>query len=191
MALNVESIIMDALLDLCAEQPLMRVTVKQILQKSGVSRQTFYNHFLDKSDLVCRIYDVRIIGEFDLDEPTPAGDYRTALTASLTRMRVHGDFLREAFAAHDQNNLTEHALAHTCDFDLAWHQNVWGNTPMPEELRFATEYHALASGYMVIAWILSGFPTPEEELAGLISNMRACGMGPLFAGAPSERNPYA
>ena len=62
---------------------------------------------------------------------------------------------------------------------------------MPEELRFATEYHALASGYMVLSWVLSGFPTPEGELADLIANMRACGMGPLFADAPSGLNPYA
>lgn len=191
MALDVESIIMDALLELCAEQPLARVTVKQILQRSGISRQTFYNHFLDKNDLVCRIYDVRVIGEFDLDDSSPAGDYRAALTASLARMHAYGGFLREAFSLRDQNNLTDHALAHTRDFDLAWHQNVWGNTPMPEELRFATEYHALASGYMVIAWILSGFPTPEEELARLIADMRSCGMGPLFADAPSGSNPYA
>lgn len=191
MALDVETIIMDALLDLCAERPLARVTVKQILQRSGVSRQTFYNHFLDKNDLVCRIYDRRIIGEFDLDDPTPAGDYRVTLAASLARMRVYGDFLRQAVAAHDQNSLSEHALSHTRDFDLAWHQAMWGADPMPDELRFATEYHALASGYMVLSWILSGFPTPEEELANLIAHMRACGMGPLFAGAPSGCNPYA
>ena len=62
---------------------------------------------------------------------------------------------------------------------------------MPDELRFATEYHALASGYMVLSWVLSDFPTPEEELSDLIASMRACGMGPLFANAPSRRNPYA
>lgn len=92
---------MDALLELCVEKPLERVTVKQILERSGVSRQTFYNHFLDKNDLVCRIYDQRIIGEFDFDEPSPAGDYRAALTASLRRMHAYGDFIRQAAAAHD------------------------------------------------------------------------------------------
>ena len=191
MALDVESIIMDALLELVEEAPLARVTVKQILERSGVSRQTFYNHFRDKNDLVCRIYDVRVIGEFDLGQPTPALGYLPALTLSLERMHAFGNFLRQAFAAHDQNNLTEHALTHTRDFDLAWHQEVWGPAPMPQELRAATEYHALAAGYMTIAWILTGFPTPEAELARLLSDMRASGMGPLFARAPSGRNPYA
>ena len=191
MALDVESIIMDALLRLVGEVPLARVTVKQILERSGVSRQTFYNHFRDKNDLVCRIYDARVIGDFDLGRPTPAQGYLNALTTSLERMHAFGDFLAQAFAAHDQNNLTEHALAHTRDFDLAWHQEVWGPTPMPPELRAATEYHALAAAYMTIAWVLTGFPTPESELAQLLSDMRASGMGPLFTQAPSGRNPYA
>ncbi|MDO4405037.1 MAG: TetR family transcriptional regulator [Atopobiaceae bacterium] len=72
MAIDVESIIIDALLSLMEDEgvPLARVTVKQIMQASGVSRQTFYNHFLDKNDLVCHIYDKRVIGEFDSGEPT-------------------------------------------------------------------------------------------------------------------------
>ena len=190
MAVDVESIIMDALLGLVEDVPLARVTIKQILERSGVSRQTFYNHFRDKNDLVCRIYDKRIIGEFDLDMPGPTLAYLPALTASLERMRAFGGFLRQAFAVHDQNNLTEHALAHTRDFDLAWHQRVWGPTPMPQELRAATEYHALAAAYMTIAWVLTGFSTPEPELARLLADMRASGMGSLFAQAPSGRNPY-
>lgn len=134
MAIDVESIIIDTLLSLVEVEcvPLAHVTVKQILQQSGVSRQTFYNHFLDKSDLVCRIYDRRVIGEFDSDEPAGELDFRPALAASLSRMREHRSFLRQAFAMHDQNNLTEHALAHTRYFDLVWHQAVWGEDPMPE-----------------------------------------------------------
>ena len=49
MAIDVEAIVIDALLDLVVGDgvPLERVTVKSILERSGVSRQTFYNHFLD------------------------------------------------------------------------------------------------------------------------------------------------
>ena len=42
----------DALMTLARTQPVERITVKQIVEKSGLSLQTFYNHFHDKEDLV-------------------------------------------------------------------------------------------------------------------------------------------
>lgn len=192
MAIDVDRIIMDALLSLVEDDgvPLVRVTVKQLLERSGVSRQTFYNHFLDKNDLVAKVYDRMVIQEFDARGDGEV-DYRSSLVASLRRMRAHGAFLTQAFRMADQNNLTEHALEHSRSFDLAWHQRLWGEEAMPDELRFATEYHAMASSYMVISWVVSGFPVSEEELANLIADMRGSGMERLFAGARTPGNPYA
>ena len=192
MAIDVEGLVMDALLALVERDgvELERVTVKQLLEKSGVSRQTFYNHFLDKNDLIAKVYDRRIVGEFDLEAAPTGLDFRTALVASLRRMHEHGIFMRQASRMTGQNNLTDYAIEHSRTFDLAWHQKLWGSGPMPESLRFATEYHALASSYMTISWVLSGFPVPEEELATLITQMRGVGMDRLFEGATGGGNPY-
>ena len=105
-------------------------------------------------------------------------------------MRRHGAFLRQALRMTGQNNLTDYALEHSRSFDLAWHQRLWGTDPMPDALRFATEYHAMASSYMTISWILSDFPVPEEELAELVTQMRGMGMEHLFEGATGGGNPY-
>ena len=183
---------MDALLTLVEQEGvrLERVTVKRLLEVAGISRQTFYNRFLDKNDLIARVYERRIIGEFSEAQPSASFDFRASLTAALRRMRAHGSFLQQAFRMSGQNNLTDYALEHSKAFDLAWHQSLWGSSPMPEELRFATEYHAMASSYMTISWILSGFPVQEEELADLITHMRGSGMERLFAGAERPGNPY-
>ena len=58
MAINVKNIIASALLELCETKSLEALTVKQILEKSGVSRQTFYNHFLDKNDLIVSNFSI-------------------------------------------------------------------------------------------------------------------------------------
>ena len=47
MAINVKSIIADTVLKLCQEKSLSKVTIADIQEASGVSRQTFYNHFKD------------------------------------------------------------------------------------------------------------------------------------------------
>lgn len=56
MAIDVKEIIADGLLQLCEETPLEIITIKQLLEVTSVSRQTFYNHFLDKNDLIQYIY---------------------------------------------------------------------------------------------------------------------------------------
>ena len=190
MAIDIESLVIDALLALVEEDgvPLERVTVKQLLARSGVSRQTFYNHFLDKNDLICQVYEQRMVGSFS---GTPTGfAFRDELERSLAHMREHGSFMRQAAKMDGQNNLTEHVMARSREFDLAWHQALWGPDPMPEELRLATIYHAMASTQMALSWILSGFPAPESELADLICRMRGIGMERLFAGAQTPGNPY-
>ena len=191
MAIDVESIVIDALLSLVEDEgiALERITVKRILERSGVSRQTFYNHFLDKNDLICHVYERRIVGAFT----GAAGDfrYREELEASFARMRKHGEFMRQAARMTGQNNLSEHAQKRAEAFDLAWHQKLWGNSPMPEELRLATVYHAIASTQMALSWVLSGFAASEAELADLICRMRALGMERLFEHAEGGRNPYA
>jgi AcrR family transcriptional regulator len=169
--------------------PLERVTVKRLLEASGVSRQTFYNHFLDKNDLICQVYEKRMVAAFT---GTPNGfAYRDELEEALRRMHDHGTFMRQAVRMDGQNNLTEHVTERTQAFDLAWHQALWGDEPMPEELRLATVYHAMASVQMALSWILSGFPAPEAELATLITRMRGIGMERLFEGAQTPGNPYA
>ena len=96
MAIDVESIVIDALLKLVEDDgvPLERVTVKRLLETSGVSRQTFYNHFLDKNDLICQVYEKRMVAAFT---GTPNGfAYRDELEDALRRMRAHGTFMRQA-----------------------------------------------------------------------------------------------
>ena len=191
MAIDVEALVIDALLGLVEQDgvPLERVTVKQLLERSGVSRQTFYNHFLDKNDLICQVYEQRMVHAFT---GAPTGfAYRAELERSLVHMREHGTFLQQAVKMSGQNNLTDHVVARTQKFDLDWHQELWGPDPMLEELRLATIYHAMASTQMALSWILSGFPAPESELADLICRMRGIGMERLFEGAQTPGNPYA
>ena len=46
--LILKEILANGLLDLCHKKDLSQITVKDLLEATGVSRQTFYNHFLDK-----------------------------------------------------------------------------------------------------------------------------------------------
>lgn len=188
MAINVKDLIIDGFLELCFEKDIKHLTIKDILNKTGVSRQTFYNHFLDKNDIIQYIYNNRIIINFNSSDKV--FDFYHSLIESFNNMKKYKVFLKQACLLSDQNCLKDYIFNHCETFDLKWHQQLYGNKPMPEALRFATIYHANASSSMTLSWILSDMQIPVEEICRLIVEMRGLGMKELFKDGDYKDNPY-
>lgn len=188
MALNVKEILADGLLDLCQEHQLVSITIKQLLEKTHVSKQSFYNHFLDKNDLIQYIYLTRIIPDFD--NPEKEISFYDSMVDVFKRMKKYHQFMKQALLLEEQNNLKDYIFQHCKEFDLQFHQKRYGSQPMSEALRFATEYHATASSSMTISWVLSDMPASCEEMARLITELRGIGMEKLFENGQTKGNPY-
>ena len=188
MAINVKNIIASALLELCEIKSLEALTVKQILEKSGVSRQTFYNHFIDKNDLIQYVYKEKIIPDFHDNNMNIS--FYDSLVIAFENMKKYHHFMKQACLMEGQNCLKDYIFNHCKEFDLKWHQELYGDEPMPESLRFATEYHATASSSMTLSWILSDMPVSCEEISKMITEMRGIGMEQLFKNGKTKGNPY-
>lgn len=176
--------IADSLLELNKRKTLKSITIKDILNECQISKQTFYNHFLDKNDLIQYIYLNRIIPVYNNES---LNNFRVALIDSLYKMKAHHKFLKEACMIEGQNCLKDYIYQHCESFDLKWHQSLYGHQPMSEEMIFITKYHANASSSMTLSWILSDMKTEPVILANLICDMRSMGMDELFINQP---NPY-
>ena len=50
--LDTKLLIADALVQLCEEQPLKKVSISDIVERTGKNRKTFYYHFEDKNALI-------------------------------------------------------------------------------------------------------------------------------------------
>ncbi len=188
MAIDIKDILENGLLDLCHKKDLSQITVKDLLETTGVSRQTFYNHFLDKNDLIQYIYNHKIIDHFNGQNPNL--NFYESLIHSFKHMKQYQTFLKQACLMEGQNCLKEYISKHCEDFDLKWHQQLYGEKPMPDALKFATIYHANASSAMTLSWILSDMKVPVEEMAKMITQMRGLGMDDLFQGSDCTTNPY-
>ena len=188
MAINVKEILADGLLELNKNQKLESIRIKQLLDFTHISKQSFYNHFLDKNDLIVYIYLNRIIPNFD--DPSKEMDFYHSMVDVFKRMKKYHHFMKEALLMEGQNCLKDYIFDHCKEFDLKFHQKLYGDKPMSDALRFATEYHATASSSMTIFWILSDMPASCEEMARLITDMRGIGMDKLFADGNGPGNPY-
>lgn len=188
MAMKIKQMLVEALVQLCQTTPLEMITIKQLLDKTGMSRQTFYNHFTDKNDLIQYTYDTMIVPDFNdthLDMK-----FSESLLIAFERMKQYHYFLKPACKMEGQNNLKDYIFEHCKEFDLKWHQSLYGLKEMPETLRFATIYHATASSSMTLSWILSDMPVSCVEITKMIVEMRGIGMEALFQDGETKGNPY-
>ncbi len=188
MAIDIKEMFVQALLKRVENQSLSSITIQSLLDDTGASRQTFYNHFQDKNDLICYIYNNKIIPSYS--DPTVIDfDFSRSLLESFYNMKNYHIFLEQALRMEDMGCLKDYILNHCSQFDLEWHQACYGEKKMPEELVFATKYHAIASSSMTISWVLSGMPVSCEEITDMIVRMRGVGMDKLFS-TGNGFNPY-
>lgn len=177
---STKSEIMTALLQELEKTPLKKITIQQIAAKAGISKQTFYNHFRDKEELICAVYEHIIIPEFDLDAfPESFGQ---SYLRTLNAMKEYGRFMRQALLLEGQNDLKSYITSHCEQFDLAYHTHLYEDE-LPPDLRLATIYHANASSAMTFSWILGGFVSSPQDMVKLVCAMRALGMDEKIAKA--------
>lgn len=149
--------------------PVEDITVRSIVEKCGVTRQTFYRNFLDKYDLINWYFDKLLLKSFE-----HMGQGRTineGLVKKFEYIREESVFFAAAFKCDDQNNLKEH------DFELilAFYKNLLEEKSgflLSEELLFLLEFYCRGSIYMTVKWVLSGMEkTPEAEADMLVKSM--------------------
>ena len=88
-----------------------KITVKEIVDACGTTRQTFYRHFQDKYDLVNWYFDKILLESFE-----HMGEGETIYEGLVKKIPVYSErenfSLKMAFKSDDQNCLRDH------DFEL-------------------------------------------------------------------------
>jgi AcrR family transcriptional regulator len=96
--------ILDAARQLIAERPMHEVTVLAIMERTTLSRKSFYVYFRDRSELIIALVrPLRAHADAALERWTEAADPveagRAALRAAASLYRQHGTIMRALFWA--------------------------------------------------------------------------------------------
>ena len=162
MAINVKQILADALIELSQEKPLSKITVSNIVTRAGAGRQTFYNHFKDKNDLIYWIFCRTLRGERKLMQ---TAGYYTYLKNLYTEAQNYRSFLKQACALEGQNSLSDAIVQQTYDYHKNYIEDHYGKEVFDQELEFALMFHAYGAANMYIRWAEKGMPGTGEEQA--------------------------
>lgn len=141
-------------LKLCMKKaPLEKITVKDITDTCGVSRQTFYRYFKDRTDLVNWYFEIILKESFQY--MGKGNTIYESLINKFTYIQNEKLFFTEAFKNDEQNNLKEYDFKSILDFYVSRIHEKMGQD-IPEDLLFQLEMYCQGSVYMTVRWLLTG-----------------------------------
>lgn len=164
MANSIKLSIADALLSLCEEMPLEKITVSTIVTRAHVGRQTFYNHFMDKNDLIYWIFKRTLSGEKELIEHAGLYAYLTKLYRDAQKYR---NFLKEACKQEGQNSLAEAIFNQTYRYYKNYIIKRHGERAITDDLEYALKFNAHGATALYVEWASQGMTGPAEQQARL------------------------
>lgn len=141
------------------------ITVKQITEKCGLTRQTFYRNFQDKYDLINWYFDKLLAKSFE-----HMGQGRTvydALVKKFTYIQEEQTFFATAFRYDEQNSLRQHDFELILEFYETIICEKAGKIP-EKNIQFFLEMYCQSSIYMTIRWVTGELTCTPEKLAFLL-----------------------
>ena len=159
---SAKDVLASAMTTLMRTTPVENITVRQICEEAGFSRQTFYRCFADKYDLINWRFDILLNRSFD-----QMGSGKTiyeGLVKKFEYIKEEYVFFRAAFASDKQNNLRDH------DYEMifAFYQDLLhrkGMTEIPEDILDILDMYCWSSVYMTVKWVMHELPYPPCKLA--------------------------
>ena len=165
-----KEIFAEVLLELSKHMGVDKITVRRIVEESGLSQQTFYNHFADKYDLILWIH--RSEGDRLIEKLGKDGyGYRELVRDNLTYYIAHKDFMRNVMENTYGNE--SYALQSAENAYRVWKDYICkrhGIPRLPQEVDFDLRLFCHANVRMTAEWAFTMPEIPAETFADYIFN---------------------
>lgn len=162
----VDTLLAESLKELTEKHPIEKITIKEITDKAGVIRPTFYNHFQDKYELLEWIIMT------ELFEPMGPllenGMVDQALIFMFTTIEKEKNFYTKASRLEGQNSFER--IAKNCIKKILL--RIFSKEGAVKSVKYAwltpelvAEYYAQSMFFVVNTWIQSGMTVEPKDLA--------------------------
>lgn len=160
-------ILYEAFYELAKTKSLEDITVQDILDYSGISRSTFYRHFVDKYDVMSWAYtswsNDMLLAQFDSAQSLCQLQKEISLQAAYNYYNNRAYFSNVA-KYEGQNSLRKISYRN----GIAYYNDMLtkgGMEKISDELMFAIKFYVFGATQMLLDWMENGFlHTPEEHV---------------------------
>lgn len=168
----VDTLLAESLKELALKHPIEKITIKEITDKAGVIRPTFYNHFQDKYELLEWIVMTQIIGP--IGPLLQNGMVHEALVLMFTSVEKDREFYIRACKLEGQNSFESIVRGCIEQIILGVFQERVTGKKLPHAWltpEHVAEYYSQSLCFMVISWIKGGMIIPAREVAEIYQYM--------------------
>lgn len=163
---TVDEKLAESFKELACQMPIEKITIKQITDKAGVIRPTFYNHFEDKYRLLEWILITDIVNP--AMPLLSAGMIKEAMVLIFHNMQKEKEFYIHISKLEGQNSfrsmVTQGIALVLCSMlvDRMGTKKPINRWLTPEHI---SEFYTQSITYVLMSWIQDGMKVPPEELA--------------------------
>lgn len=163
MIVDVKRVLANSLMELAEETPIEKITIQNIVKNCNSGRQTFYNHFRDKNDLINWIYEHSF--EETIHEWDTNSNILDCHCAVFKIFLKNKGFFIKTVKLSGQNSFPEFLFEITRDFYLDYITHKFGKEHLTKELRHAIDFNCYGDVSMCINWIKNGMKESPEYMA--------------------------
>jgi len=162
--IDMKELLAEGLYILVLEKSFSKITIKQICDKTGVIRGTFYNHFIDKYEALEYLTYKILIKDF-IENEQEVVTYEEILKNIIYTIEEKRDFFNRAFLIDGQNNFE--GMLRNIFTNLFLHYFEEKNIEFSEKFisqEFMSAYQANSLLFIIRDWINHGFILTCEEV---------------------------
>ena len=165
-----DQILAESLKELMRKRPFEKITIKDITDKAGVIRPTFYNHFKDKNDLLDWIFRKEIIQP--ASRLAELGMLQEGVKVMLLELEKEKEFYLSAIRVTGQNSFREimlRAFSDMCYDILTKHISEKNEKEWMKDWMFhprnIADYYGNAETFVLMKWMEHGMKTSVDDVA--------------------------
>lgn len=165
---SIDEMLADSFMEIAEKIPIEKITIKEITDKAGVIRPTFYNHFQDKYEVIEWILRYRVFATVEV--LLKNGMLKEAIILIFRNMQNNKAFYIHAAKLAGQNSFgsivekcVREAFKEVFLEDVGKPSSLARHPWMNKEM--VAGYYANGITYILLQWIQTGMMVPAEEMA--------------------------
>ena len=158
---------------------LDKITVTQIVERAGVTRQTFYRNFKDKYDLVNWHFEQ--LAQRSFKQMGAGLTLREGLIKKFEFLKGERTFFTQAFRSQDCNSVVAYDYQCILEFYTGIIKKRLGTAALPDHLAFLLRMYCEGSIQMTVEWVTQGMERPIPELVDLLLEAMPARLGELLS----------
>lgn len=145
---------------------LDKITVTRIVERAGVTRQTFYRNFKDKYDLVNWHFEQ--LAQRSFKQMGVSLTLREGLIRKFQFLKGEKTFFTQAFRSNDCNSVVAYDYQCILEFYGEILKKKLRCRELPGDVEFLLQMYCAGSIRMTVEWVTGGMARPIPELVDLL-----------------------